>query len=125
MRLRRSRFRCLGRLIEGGRAGVDRTKPPIPAGISQKRPFQRLFVELGPESVGHVKLAIGDLPQEKVADAKLAGGPDQQVGIGQLRRVQVLADARFVDVLQPTAAPPCGPGQSPGQHRRSPPGRCS
>src|ERR1700719_1570234 len=39
--------------------------------------------KIGPQRLGDVDLRIRDLPQQEIADAQLAAGADEQVGIGQ------------------------------------------
>jgi hypothetical protein len=39
--------------------------------------------EVGPEDVGHIKLGIRGLPQQKVGYAHLAGGANEQVRVGK------------------------------------------
>ncbi len=56
--------------------------------------------------VGHPQFGVADLPQQEVADPHLAGGADQQIGIGHAGRVEVVRDARFVDVFRRKLAPP-------------------
>src|SRR5262245_65238074 len=45
-----------------------------------------------PVDVAEVKLAVGALPQQEARQPDLAGGPDDQVGIGEIRGVEVPAD---------------------------------
>src|SRR5204863_7789268 len=44
--------------------------------------------EVGPELVAEDKLRVGALPEQVVGDALLAAGPDQQVGIVHLGRIE-------------------------------------
>jgi len=37
--------------------------------------------EVGPEAISDVDLRVGDLPEEEVGDALLAGGADDQVAV--------------------------------------------
>ena len=48
--------------------------------------------EVGPQRVGDPDLGVGDLPEQEVADAHLAAGADQQIGIGLAGRVEKLAE---------------------------------
>src|SRR5580692_7738475 len=51
------------------------------------------FVELGaveirPQGFGHINFRVGNLPQQKIADAHLPARANQQVGVGQPGGVQ-------------------------------------
>src|SRR5579871_1110880 len=52
-------------------------------GIFGDCPFEIALAEIGPQGRGEDQLGIGALPQQKIADALFAAGPDQQVGVGQ------------------------------------------
>ena len=56
---------------------------PLAAGVPGERRIERRGVEVGPEDVGEVQLRVGELPQQEIADALLAAGADQQVGLGR------------------------------------------
>ncbi len=53
--------------------------------------------EVGPKAVGDEDFGVGDLPEEEVGDALLAGGADDEVGVGHVRGVEVGGELRFVD----------------------------
>src|SRR5882724_13705226 len=53
-------------------------------GLKQSR-----SIEIRPERFGNEDFSIGDLPEQKIADAHLAAGTDQQIGIGQAIRIQM------------------------------------
>src|ERR1700740_3229021 len=55
--------------------------------------------ERGPEDVGEVELAVHALPQHEAGQADLAAGADDQVGFGQVRRVEITADRFGRDVF--------------------------
>src|SRR6516162_4923179 len=60
-----------------------------------ERPDRAQEIDLAqgrPEHVGEVEFAIGALPQEKPGEPDLAARADDQVGIRQVRRVEVAAD---------------------------------
>src|SRR6266852_237336 len=54
-------------------------------------------VEVGPETVGDEDLGVGDLPEEEVGDALLAGGADDEVRVGHVARVELAGDACLVE----------------------------
>ena len=53
-------------------------------------------VEVGPETVGDEDLGVGDLPEEEVGDALLAGGTNNQIGIGHVPGVEGARDGGLV-----------------------------
>ena len=55
--------------------------------------------ELGPQGGGKVQLGVGGLPQQKVADALLATGANEQVDLGQMPGRQVGGQSGFAQVL--------------------------
>src|SRR5215472_9784508 len=52
-------------------------------------------VEIRPQRVRYENLRIGDLPEQKIADAQLATRSNQQVGVWQALRVQMPRDPFF------------------------------
>src|SRR5262245_21587928 len=65
---------------------LDLGRGPAEAALAPLEVIQCLQVlplaEVGPQRVGDVQLAVGDLPEIEVADAHLAAGADQQVRVG-------------------------------------------
>src|SRR6266404_4672947 len=59
--------------------------PSFSATIVIDRLFEIIPGEVGPQSLGKDELRIGALPKEKVADALLATGANQQVRVGNIR----------------------------------------
>src|SRR5215470_16509588 len=59
------------------------------------------LAEVGPQGAAEHQLSIGRLPQQKIADALIAAGADQQVRFGQLVRPQVTLQHLLVDRLGP------------------------
>src|SRR5207244_9298148 len=51
-------------------------------GVVAQRLLQRAGVKLRPAFFRDPQLGVGDLPEQEVADAHLAGGADEQVGVG-------------------------------------------
>src|SRR3712207_4300271 len=52
--------------------------------------------EVRPQSVGHVELGVGYLPEQEVGDAQLAARPDHEVHLGDLGRIEVAGEGRLV-----------------------------
>src|SRR5215212_4543160 len=50
-------------------------------------PQELLRREVRPQSVGHVELGVGYLPEQEVGDAQLAAGPDHEVHLGNFGSV--------------------------------------
>src|SRR6266850_4605737 len=64
-------------------------EPAFPAAVGVNGASQCLSVEIRPQLVGEVELGIGQLPQQEVADALLAAGTDEQIGLGRVAHRQV------------------------------------
>ncbi len=61
-------------------------------------------VEVGPEAVGDKDLGVGDLPEEEVGDALLAGGADDEIGVGHVPGVEGAGDAGLVKGFESAGA---------------------
>ena len=57
------------------------------------------LAEVRPQRVGDPDLGVGDLPEQEVADAHLAAGADQQIGIGLAGGVEEAGEALLVDLV--------------------------
>src|SRR5687768_5527500 len=90
-----------------GLVGGDAAVPALAALVLEDGLEQLAAPEVRPEGVGDPDLRVGDLPEQEVGDAHLAGGADQQVGIGQPGGVEVAAERLLVDV-GPLARRPVG-----------------
>ena len=77
--------------------------------------------EVRPQEVGEVELRVLGLPDQEVADAVLATGPDQQVERRQAHGVQTGVDRRLVDLVGRSPSVET----APGRRRRSRAGRSS
>src|SRR4051812_17398392 len=60
--------------------------------IFGNRAFERGAVEVRPIGRYEHQLAVGDLPQQEIGQPLLAAGADDQIGIGQVRRIEILPD---------------------------------
>jgi hypothetical protein len=56
--------------------------------------------EVRPETVGDEDFGVGDLPEEEVRDALLAGGADDEVGVRHVRGVEGARDAGLVEGVE-------------------------
>src|SRR5437588_7436696 len=77
-----------------------RSKAPHPALVGGERLVEVGFAEIRPERLGAVKLGVGRLPQEEIAQPHLAGSPDHQVGVGQATGVEMRRQARLIELGQ-------------------------
>src|SRR3990172_5948005 len=64
--------------------------------------------EVGPEHRRHEELGVRELPEEEIGDPLLAGGPDQEVGVGAVAREELAAEGALVDLV---AGEPAGGGR--------------
>src|SRR5687767_6953478 len=60
--------------------------------VLAERGLERSPVEVRPERVAEDELGVSALPQQEVRDPLLAAGPDQEVGVVHLGRVQMVAE---------------------------------
>ena len=86
-------------------------EPAPPLGVLGERGAQVALVEVGPEAVDEHELRVGELPEHEVRDAELAARADQQVGIGQLGRVEIRGEDVLVDLARVEAALGDPPGR--------------
>ena len=63
-------------------------EPAFAAAIFGDRAFERGAVEVRPVGRHENELAIGRLPQQEIRQPLLAAGADDEIGIGQIRRVE-------------------------------------
>src|SRR5512134_458919 len=71
---------------------VDPAEAPGPLLEVPDRLVEVLAVEVRPENRREVQLRVRGLPQQEVAEALLAAGADDQVGVGHVGVVQAAAD---------------------------------
>src|SRR5262249_43928606 len=58
-----------------------------------------LLAEVGPQRVDEHQFGVGALPQQEIADALLAAGADQEIGIAHARSEQFTLEALLVDLV--------------------------
>ena len=73
------------------------------------RQIQILALEVRPQGIAEIKLAVGALPQQEIAQPQLAAGADDQLRIGNARRPQVLAEILLRPLLASFGAQTGGP----------------
>src|SRR5581483_2623593 len=89
-RLQRRRERAVELFVGAAEA------PAPPLEIEQRLQVFAL-AEVGPQGRGHVELAVGDLPEIEIAQAHLAAGADQKIGIGYSLGIEPRRDECGVD----------------------------
>src|SRR6185369_523132 len=68
------------------RAGL--TIAPFAPGELGQRILQAALVEVRPEYVAEDQFAIGQLPEQKIADTLFAAGPDEKIDRRQVRKAE-------------------------------------
>ena len=77
------------------------------------RGVELALAEVRPQRVAEIQLGVGEIPQQEIADALLAAGADQQVGIRQPGQRQVRAERGLVDVVGAQLAGDAALGELP------------
>src|SRR5688572_13156350 len=62
---------------------------PLARAVGSDRRVERRGVEVRPERFGEVELAVGELPEQEVADALLAAGADEKIGLGRVAHREI------------------------------------
>src|SRR5260370_19320891 len=66
------------------------TEAALPTLIASDRPQEVDLAERGPMDIAEVEFTVGALPQHETGESPLPGGPNTQVRIGAVIRVEVL-----------------------------------
>src|SRR5580658_5121159 len=92
-----------GEGLDSGIRVSDQSKAPVAPGVFLQRLEKLRLAEIGPERGGDDQFRVGNLPQQKIADAHLAAGANEKVRVRIMAGVKVLRDHLFVDFrrLQP------------------------
>src|SRR4051794_30965827 len=69
------------------------------AAVGLDRGIEGRRVEIGPQRVGEVELAVGELPEQEVADPLLAAGADEQIGLGRVAHGEVGGEIVLADFV--------------------------
>src|SRR5262249_11404584 len=75
-------------------------EPALAAPIFGDRRLERATVEIGPIGRNEYEFAVGGLPHQEIRQALLAAGADDEVWIGQVGRVEMLAEEFGGDVAR-------------------------
>src|SRR5437763_12898327 len=81
------------------RAKARAAEAAVARGVFLDRGPEGAVVEVGPEVGQEDELGVGRLPEQEIRDPLLAGGPDDEIGIGDAVRVE-----RSLDRLDPDRA---------------------
>src|SRR5262245_5701859 len=87
------------RETKGGSATSAPAEAAAAAGVLVDRGAQVLGAEVRPQRVDEDELGVGELPEQEIRDPQLARGPDQEIGIGQVGRVEAIGDRLLGDLL--------------------------
>src|SRR5712664_488366 len=71
---------------------------PLAGAIGDDRRVQRGGVEVRPQRVGEIKLGVGELPEQKIADALLATGADEQIRLGREAHGEISCEGLLRDL---------------------------
>ena len=63
----------------------SRAEPAVPRRVGPQRPQEVDLAEVRPVGVAEVELRVGALPEQEAAQPLLAGGADDQIGVGLAR----------------------------------------
>src|SRR4029077_20590772 len=97
-RMRRSRPRYRSGRPTGASAADAAITSLAPAEFGY-RLFQVLLAEIRPQRVDGHQLGVGRRPQQEIADALLAAGADQQVGVGHACRQYLALEEILVEAI--------------------------
>ena len=66
-------------------SSLNSAKTAVPLGVFLQRGEKLRLAEIRPERRRDDQFGVGNLPEQKIADAHLAAGADEQVGVGNVR----------------------------------------
>src|SRR5689334_1014969 len=99
----------------GGALATDAAIATLAAAELGDGALEVLLAEVGPQRVDEHQLGVGTLPEQEIADALLAAGADQQVGIGHAGGQQLALEQVLVDLLRRDLAGRDLPGEAAGR----------
>src|SRR5580658_7762111 len=67
--------------------------------IVAERVFEVALAEIGPHGAGEDELGVSGLPEQEVADALLAAGADDEIGVGHVGGEEMMREEILVDGL--------------------------
>src|SRR5712671_4639088 len=76
---------------------LDAAIPAIAFLVGENRLEQIVAPEVGPERFSDPDLGIRDLPQQEIADAHFAAGPNEEIGIRLTGGIQKVAEGALVE----------------------------
>src|SRR5215469_9988704 len=75
-------------------------KAPLAAGEDGKTLLEVSQAEVGPQPRTEMQLRVGQIPKQKIAEALLATGADEEIGLGQPRQCNLPGEQIFGEVLR-------------------------
>ena len=82
-----------------GSEPLQLAEPPLALLKGMERLVKFFAIEIWPERIRHIKLGIGNLPEQKVTDAHLATGANQQIWITNACGVEMLLKQIRIDLV--------------------------
>src|SRR3990172_3622791 len=111
-----------GPAARGGSAIGRATEPPLPLLELNDRGEEVIASEVGPQDIREVELGVRRLPEQEIGKPLLTAGPDDQVGIREIRRVQLGGERRVVNGVGRQGAVPRTGGEAAAAPTISGPG---
>ena len=74
------------------RFGDEAAEAALAPTVFADRRFERGTVEIRPVDRDEYQFAVGRLPEQKIRQPLLAAGADDEIGIGNVRRVEIAAE---------------------------------
>ena len=86
---------------------LERAEAAVAAGVFL-RGFEKVgLMEVGPELLEDDHFRVADLPEQEVRHAQLAGGADEQVGVGDVRGVEARGEGGAVEPVSAATRSSC------------------
>src|SRR5690606_36176656 len=119
-RIKAVRTRCLStRTAPVDRHG-HRAEAALSLGVPGERRVELLGIEVRPQAVAEIKLAVGEVPEQEVAHPRLAAGADEEVRVRRIAKREIAAEGLRGDgmcgqfaALHFQRQPACGLGDIP------------
>src|SRR6476661_2698237 len=77
--------------------GRGQAEPPLAARELGDGAGEIVVREVRPQGVAEVELGVGKVPQKEIADALVASGTDEEVGLRHAVELQLRGEGRLVD----------------------------
>src|SRR5260370_28874648 len=98
-----SRIAAVRSLVLSTQSGVgtvgDCAEAALAKLVGGDRAQKFALAEIGPQRIGEIEFGVGEVKQEKIADAQFSRGSNEQVGIGKPGGRQLARDQLLVDLI--------------------------